>query len=140
MTYKLSAQSEKELNGVHDDLVSVVRRAAELTAQEFAVHDGIRTLAEQKQMVRSGASQTLDSRHLTGHAVDLVPVINGKLRWEWGPIYLIADAVKAAAKELQIPLRWGAHGTSILPSPMISRRISSRTTQQDGRGRENGFF
>lgn len=107
MTYKLSAHSEKELNGVHDDLVSVVRRAAELTAQEFAVHDGIRTLAEQKQMVRSGASQTLDSRHLTGHAVDLVPVINGKLRWEWGPIYLIADAVKAAAKELQIPLRWG---------------------------------
>lgn len=107
MPYKLSERSLKELTGVHDDLVSVIRRAAELSAQEFAVHDGIRTLAEQKELVRSGASQTLDSRHLTGHAVDLVPVINGKLRWEWDPIYRIADAVRTAAKELEIPLRWG---------------------------------
>lgn len=107
MPYKLSERSLKELANVHDDLVSVIRRAAELSAQEFAVHDGIRTLAEQKELVRSGASQTLDSRHLTGHAVDLVPVINGKLRWEWDPIYRIADAVRTAAKELEIPLRWG---------------------------------
>ncbi|MET3604011.1 peptidoglycan L-alanyl-D-glutamate endopeptidase CwlK [Sphaerotilus sulfidivorans] len=107
MPYKLSERSLKELTGVHDDLVSVIRRAAELSAQEFAVHDGIRTLAEQKELVRFGASQTLDSRHLTGHAVDLVPIINGKLRWEWDPIYRIADAVRTAAKELEIPLRWG---------------------------------
>lgn len=107
MPYKLSERSLKELTGVHDDLVSVIRRAAELSAQEFAIHDGIRTLEEQKELVRSGASQTLDSRHLTGHAVDLVPVINGKLRWEWDPIYRIADAVRTAAKELEIPLRWG---------------------------------
>lgn len=107
MPYKLSERSLKELTGVHDDLVSVIRRAAELSAQEFAVHDGIRTLEEQKELVRAGASQTLDSRHLTGHAVDLVPVINGKLRWEWDPIYRIADAVRTAAKELEIPLRWG---------------------------------
>jgi len=107
MPYKLSERSLKELTGVHDDLVSVIRRAAELSAQEFAIHDGIRTLEEQKELVRSGASQTLDSRHLTGHAVDFVPVINGKLRWEWDPIYRIADAVRTAAKELEIPLRWG---------------------------------
>ncbi|NRT56448.1 M15 family metallopeptidase [Sphaerotilus uruguayifluvii] len=107
MPYKLSERSLKELTGVHDDLVSVIRRAAELSAEEFAVHDGIRTLEEQKELVRAGASQTLDSRHLTGHAVDLVPVINGKLRWEWDPIYRIADAVRTAAKELEIPLRWG---------------------------------
>lgn len=47
------------------------------------------------------------SRHLTGHAVDLVPIINGKLRWEWPAIYPIADAVRTAAKELEIPIRWG---------------------------------
>lgn len=106
-TFKLGAKSLKELKGVHPDLVAVVKRAIELSVQDFAVHDGPRTLAEQKEMVKKGASQTLDSRHLTGHAVDLVPYINDKLRWEWEPIYKIADAVRTAAKELSIPLRWG---------------------------------
>lgn len=107
MSFQLGEKSLKELQGVHADLVSVVKRAIELTVQEFAVHDGIRTLEEQKKLVESGASRTLDSRHITGHAVDLVPVINGKLRWEWEPIYRIADAVRQAAKELGITLRWG---------------------------------
>lgn len=105
--FKLGTKSLEELEGVHEDLVKVVRRAIQLTVQDFAVHDGIRTLAEQKKLVESGASQTLESRHITGHAVDLVPYVNGKLRWEWEPIYRIADAVRAAAKEASIPLRWG---------------------------------
>lgn len=105
--FELGAGSLKELEGVHADLVSVVKRAIELTVQDFSVHDGIRTLEQQKKLVESGASQTLDSRHITGHAVDLVPYINGKLRWEWEPVYRIADAVRLAAKELAIPLRWG---------------------------------
>ncbi|EFF73919.1 hypothetical protein [Achromobacter piechaudii] len=92
--FALSAGSKKELLNVHEALVSVVERAVQISVQEFAVHDGIRTLAEQQKMVQSGASQTMDSRHLTGHAVDLVPYINGKLRWEWPPIYLIADAMR----------------------------------------------
>ncbi len=105
--FKLGKTSLRELDGVHADLVAVVQRAIALTAQDFSVHDGIRTLADQQRLVAKGASQTLDSRHLTGHAVDLVPYINGKLRWEWGPIYVIADAVRVAAQELNIPLRWG---------------------------------
>jgi peptidoglycan LD-endopeptidase CwlK len=105
--FKLGEGSKKELQGVHQDLVAVVKRAIDLTVQDFAVHDGIRTLAEQKRLVASGASQTLDSRHITGHAVDLVPYINGKLRWEWDPIYMIADAVRKAAQELDITVRWG---------------------------------
>jgi len=106
-TFKLGENSLKELQGVHQDLVAVVKRAIEITVQDFAVHDGIRTLDEQKNLVQAGASQTLYSRHITGHAVDLVPYINGKLRWEWEPIYRIADAVRQAARELGIPLRWG---------------------------------
>ncbi|MBI5461559.1 MAG: M15 family metallopeptidase [Gammaproteobacteria bacterium] len=105
--YKLGNKSLKELTGVHQDLVAVVSRTIELTVQDFAVHDGIRTLEEQRRLVASGASQTLDSRHITGHAVDLVPYINNKLRWEWELIYKIADAVRAAAKELGTPIRWG---------------------------------
>jgi peptidoglycan L-alanyl-D-glutamate endopeptidase CwlK len=106
--FSLGRKSLAELDGVHADLVAVVKRAIELTVQDFAVHDGIRTQQEQRRLVEAGASQTLDSRHITGHAVDLVPYVNGKLRWEWEPIYRIADAVRMAARELGTSLRWGA--------------------------------
>jgi peptidoglycan L-alanyl-D-glutamate endopeptidase CwlK len=105
--FKFGEKSLSELKGVHPELVAVVNRALELTVQDFSVHDGLRTVEEQKKMVASGASKTMDSRHLTGHAVDLVPYINGKLRWEWVPIYRIADTVRIAAIELGTPIRWG---------------------------------
>ena len=107
MGYKLGKGSLRELEGVHPELVAVVKRAIELTVQNFSVHDGLRTLAEQQKLVAAGASTTLNSRHLSGHAVDLVPYINGKLRWEWEPIHRIAEAVRTAARELNTPLRWG---------------------------------
>lgn len=107
MTFEFGRKSRAELKGVHPDLVRVVERALELTTVDFAVHDGKRTIEEQKQLVAAGASQTMKSRHLTGHAVDLVPVINGKLRWEWPPIYQIARAMKEAAAEFGQSLRWG---------------------------------
>lgn len=112
MAYALGAKSRAELAGVHPDIVRVVERAIEITTQDFAVHDGLRTEAEQTALVRKGASQTMNSMHRKqadgyGHAVDLVPYINGKLRWEWGPIYQIIAAVKFAAAELRVELRWG---------------------------------
>ncbi|MDT9002292.1 M15 family metallopeptidase [Paucibacter sp. APW11] len=105
--FVLGPSSLKELQGVHPDLVAVVQRAITISIQDFSVHDGIRTQAEQQQLVAAGASQTMDSRHISGHAVDLVPYINGKLRWEWPPIYVIADAVRMAARQLGTPIRWG---------------------------------
>lgn len=107
MNYKLGEKSTRELKGVHETLVEVVKLAIDVTAQDFSVHDGLRTLDQQKQLVERGASKTLKSKHLTGHAVDLVPYINGKLRWEWEPIYVIADAVRTAAQGLNTPIRWG---------------------------------
>lgn len=100
-------RSKAELKGVHLDLVAVVQRAITLTIQDFSVHDGIRSLAEQQRLVAGGASQTLDSHHITGHAVDLVLYINGKLRWEWAPICHTADAMRVAAQERGTPLRRG---------------------------------
>lgn len=108
MTYRFGTTSRQELVGVHPLLVAVVERALVLSVVDFAVHDGKRTEEEQREYVRTGVSHTLDSRHLTGHAVDLVPYVNGKLRWEWPPIYRIADAMRAAARELKCPLVWGA--------------------------------
>lgn len=112
MTYILSEKSLAELRGVHPDLARVVYRAIHITTQDFAVHDGLRTLEEQKRYVAAGASQTLNSMHRVqpdghGHAVDLVPFINGKLRWEWPAIYPIAAAMWQASKELGVALRWG---------------------------------
>jgi peptidoglycan L-alanyl-D-glutamate endopeptidase CwlK len=112
MTYSLGAKSRAELRGVHPDLVRVVERAIQITKQDFSVHDGLRTEAEQREYVRTGASQTMNSKHRPqadgyGHAVDLVPFINGKLRWEWPAIYPIAAAVWQAARELGVSIRWG---------------------------------
>ena len=103
----LGELSRQNLVGVHPDLVRVVERAIEITSQDFQVHDGVRSIDEQTALVASGASKTMDSRHLTGHAVDLVPVVNGKLRWEIIPCCAIAEAVRTAARELDVRIRWG---------------------------------
>ena len=112
MPYAFGVNSKMELQGVHPDLVRVAQRAIELSEQDFSVHDGLRTKVEQQKLVAKGASKTLDSKHLVqadgyGHAVDLVPYINGKLRWEWKPIYVIAEAVREAAAEYGVKLVWG---------------------------------
>lgn len=106
--YRLSARSRARLQGVHPDLVRVVERAIELTPVDFQVGEGLRTLARQRQLRKAGASQTLRSRHLTGHAVDLIALIDGKPAWDW-PLYDgIAEAMRRAALALSIQLEWGA--------------------------------
>lgn len=111
--FKFGASSKRELAGVFPDLVEAVQLALELTPVDFGVHDGIRTRAEQLEYVRSGVSTTMNSKHLVqpdgyGHAVDLVPYINGRLRWEWQPIFLIAEAMHEAVNLIGVRVRWGA--------------------------------
>jgi len=101
----MDARSERNLKGVHPDLVRVVRRAAKNV--DFIVTDGLRTQARQRQLVEAGASWTMNSRHLTGHAVDVAALVGGKVRWDW-PLYaIIAKEMKAAAEALNIPIVWG---------------------------------
>lgn len=107
MTYHLGRHSRRELCGVDPALVAVVEHAIEITAQDFTVFDGTRTIEEQREMVARGASRTLRSKHLTGRAVDLVPWLNGQARWEWALIWPIALAMDEAAQALHVPLRWG---------------------------------
>ena len=124
MTFILGARSKKQLQGVHPDLVAVVERAVELTEVDFTVLEGVRTRAKQRALVAAGASQTMDSRHLTGHAVDLGAYVGGKVRWDW-PLYTkIAIAMKRAAKELNIPVEWGGNWKSFKDGPhfQLSRR------------------
>ena len=118
MTYKLGKRSIERLNGVHPNLVKVVKRAIEISVQDFAVNEGLRSPERQAQLIKQGASQTSNSKHLKqqdgyGHAVDLVPWGdfdgNGvsEASWEWRYFYPIADAVRKAAKELNVKIRWG---------------------------------
>lgn len=112
MSFTLGPKSIAELKGVHPLLVECVHRALARSVVDFGVHDGLRTPTEQREYVRTGVSTTMNSMHLPqrdgfSHAVDLVPYINSKLRWEWDPIYRIAAAMHSAAKELKLPLRWG---------------------------------
>lgn len=107
MTYRLSARSRGRLNGVHPDLVRVVERAIEITEIDFGVSEGVRSREKQERLVAAGASKTMRSRHLTGHAVDLVAYVDGEVRWDW-PLYRkIAEAMNAAADELGVNIVWG---------------------------------
>lgn len=117
MTFVFSKKSKDRLSGVHDDLVTVVNRALELSEIDFAVLEGVRSTARQEQLVRAGASQTMRSRHLTGHAVDLGAIVGGTVRWDWALYYKIADAMKAASAELNIPIEWGGDWVSFKDGP-----------------------
>jgi peptidoglycan L-alanyl-D-glutamate endopeptidase CwlK len=108
MSFKLSKKSIEKLDGVKPELILLVGRAIQLTSVDFGVTQGLRTLEEQKELVASGASKTMKSKHLDGRAVDLVAFLGNRGSWEITLYDDIADAVKQAAKELGIKIRWGA--------------------------------
>ena len=102
----MDERSERNLKGVNPDLVRVVRRAYQINSG-FVVTEGLRTLARQRQLVAAGASMTMDSRHLTGKAVDLMALVNGKGRWDW-PLYAkLANLMKQAATLENVDIEWG---------------------------------
>lgn len=106
----LTKTSLSRLQGVHPDLVRVVKRAAADWKDPdtgFIVTQGLRTLAEQKLLKAKGASKTLNSRHLTGHAIDLAATVGGAVRWDWPNYFKLANAMKKAAAAERVPIRWG---------------------------------
>lgn len=117
MAYVLGRGSLAKLTGVHPDMIRVIKRAIEITPVDFQVLEGVRTMARQKQLVAQGASTTMRSRHLTGHAVDVVPLIDGKVSWHWPHYYPLAEAIKKAASELGVVIEWGGDWTSFKDGP-----------------------
>ncbi|ATZ13271.1 M15 family metallopeptidase [Erwinia amylovora] len=117
-SYHFSHISEQNLRGVHSDLVKVVRLALRLSQIDFRVIEGMRNMARQRQLVSSGKSQTLNSRHLTGHAVDLAPWVNHSIPWQdWDAFVLIAKAMKKASAQSEIPLVWGGDWKTLKDGP-----------------------
>lgn len=107
MTFKLSKRSLSNLEGVDERLVEVVQYAIEVSKVDFGVIEGLRTLQRQRELVASGASQTLKSKHIDGKAVDLMAYIGKRASWEISLYDDIADAVKLAATEVGVSVRWG---------------------------------
>jgi peptidoglycan L-alanyl-D-glutamate endopeptidase CwlK len=117
MAFALSQRSRDRLKGVDPRLVRVVEEAIKITEVDFGVTEGLRTEERQKELVSKGLSQTLKSKHLTGHAVDLVAYDNGKVTWEKEFYHKIADAMKKAAKDQNTNIRWGGDFKSFFDGP-----------------------
>lgn len=117
MTYKLSKKSLSKLEGVHPDLVKVVKRAIELTECDFTITEGLRSKARQAQLLKEKKTTTSNSRHLTGHAVDLAAWVDNSISWDWKYYHQIADAMKQAAKELNVSIQWGGDWKSFKDGP-----------------------
>lgn len=107
MAFKLSKRSLNNLVGVDQRLVEVVQIAIEVTDIDFAVIEGVRTVARQRELVAKGASQTMKSKHIDGLAVDLMAYIGDRASWELNLYDNIADAMKIGAIEVGCPIRWG---------------------------------
>ena len=115
MGYKLGTRSLQNLSGVHPDLVAGVKLAISITEQDFTVIEGIRNINRQRELYKAGKSTTMNSRHITGHAVDMVP-------WpiDWNDLErfeVVAEAMKTAAEELDIPIVWGGDWKSFYDAP-----------------------
>ena len=105
--YQLGPRSMMRLKGVHPDLAKVVKHAIEISLVDFTVLEGLRTIERQKALFDAGSSQTMNSRHLDGHAVDLGAWVDGQVDWSW-PLYSkINDAMQEASKQVGIPVEWG---------------------------------
>ena len=117
MGFRLSERSMKRLVGVHPRLVALAREAIALSPVDFMITGGLRSRERQVALVRAGASRTLNSRHLTGHAIDVAALVEGRIRWDW-PLYgRIATAFKQVAIRLDTPLVWGGDWPKLRDGP-----------------------
>lgn len=129
---KPDARCRRKLLGVHSDLVLVVSRAMLYTEVDFTVTEGLRSYARQVKLRATGKSQTLRSKHLKrngfAHAVDVMAVgdLNDdgvtdhqdkSITWNRVHYWCIAAAMKRAAAELGIHIRWGGHFKSFFDGP-----------------------
>ena len=120
--FTLGTRSKQRLKGVHPDLVRVVENAIEISTVDFTVLEGVRNAVRQKKLFESGASQTMNSRHIPGSdgfakAVDLGAWVDNQIDWSW-PLYAqINAAMQQAAKIQNVPIIWGGGWRSFKDGP-----------------------
>lgn len=105
--FRFSKRSLDVLNTVDQRLYDLANRALLYSEIDFGVISGLRTKQEQEHLMAIGASKTMNSKHLTGHAIDIMAWIDGRPCWEVGPYRLIHPAFEVAAHEIELPIKWG---------------------------------
>ena len=121
----LNPKSETKLKKVHPDLIRVVRRTARLIKDKsfgFIITCGVRTLEEQKKLLKQGATRTLNSRHIPSKdgyakAVDFAVTLDGKVRWDWPLYQRLSGIVKEAAKQENVSITWGGDWKTFKDGP-----------------------
>ena len=114
----LDPRSEEKLLGVRPELVHVIREAA--TRTKFRVTEGLRTPERQKILVAERKSKTLNSRHITGHAIDFIAIgSDGVATYDMEDMRRVADVIKAVAKEQGVVIQWGGDWKGSWDTPHI---------------------
>jgi len=117
--YSFSQRSKDRLKGVHPDMVKVMQEAIKESPLDFGITEGLRTLERQKELFEAGKSQTMNSRHLKGFAVDIVIFIDGKANWDLKNYRIVTDHIKSVAKKLGVPIQCGIDWVSFVDGPHI---------------------
>lgn len=129
----MDQRTERNLLNVHSDLVAVFKAAYDKSKLKPIVTEGRRSYDRQASLVKAGASRTMNSRHLSGHAVDIAFVVNGKVRWDW-PLYkAFADVMKLEAGRAGIKIVWGGDWRTFKDGPHfeLDRKAYPATVQQE---------
>ena len=117
--YSFSQRSKDRLKGVHPDMVKVMQEAIKESPLDFGITEGLRTLERQKELFEAGKSQTMNSRHLKGFAVDIAVFINGKITWDLKNYRIVTDHIKKVARDLGVMIQCGIDWASFVDGPHI---------------------
>lgn len=120
--FKFSNRSVERLQGVHPDMVKLMTEAIKESPYDFGITEGRRALERQRNLVADGKSRTMNSRHLTGHAVDIAVFVDGKITWDFKFYAAVADHIKKVAEEMKIPIVWGGDWVSFKDGPHYELR------------------
>lgn len=105
--FRFSPISLRRLETVHPDLQRLAHAALRASPVDFMISEGVRDILTQRKLVSQGYSKTMNSRHLTGHAIDVAAIVAGKIAWDWAYYHQIAESFKQASRVLGIPVQWG---------------------------------
>ena len=102
----LDARSLKHLQGVRPELANVITEAA--TRTKFRVTEGLRSRERQAQLVKARKSKTLNSRHITGHAIDFIAIgEDGVATYDMDDMARVVNVIKDCAAEQGVKIECG---------------------------------
>ena len=115
--FKFGVRSMRRLKGVHPDLIRALVYALQNSQIDFGIAEGKRTLARQERLKAEGKSRTLNSRHLTGHAVDVYAWVDGAASWSKSDLREVWRAVRLAGQRLDVAVKWGGNWRNFVDAP-----------------------